>query len=252
MFGAHELVDTEVVGQRGTGEGTAVDAVGRVVFRHDEVGFGGLSVLEVAGQLLVFLRKPADALLPCGHGGSGGLAGLLFFRFALGFGGLLGFHPLQFPLGLLGGGAGFGGSFFGSSDPLFGGHQFRFRLRLFQRGGFLVFGPFVDLAQRFRDEVRDVVLLRRSCLLSGVRGGEGVESRKVAEAESGVLRMVSGEHGLLVLFGGPVRDGGRSRHGGGNGADDGTELQKSTSAHCFSPLISTVFPSEYCLTFYHV
>ena len=88
----------------------------------------------------------------------------------------------------------------------------------------MLLGPFVDLAQRFRDEVRDRVLLRGIRLVRRRRGRE-VESRKVPEAESGVLRMVSGKQGLFILLGGPVRDGGRSRHGGGNGADDGTELQ---------------------------
>ena len=221
MFGAHELVDAEFVGQGRAGQGPAVDAVGRIVLRHDEVGFGGVAGLEVSGQLLIFPGEPADALLSCGDRGAGGLAGLLFFRFARGFGGLLGLHPLQFLLGLLSGLAGFSSGTFRRGDPLFSGHQLRFRLRLFQRGGLLLLGPLVDLAQRFRDEVRDVVFLRGRLVRR--RGGE-VETRKVAEAESGVLRMVSGEDGLFILFGGPVRDGGRSRHRGGNGADDGTEL----------------------------
>ena len=249
MLGAHEVGDPKVVGQRGAGEGSAVDAVGRGVLGHDEVGLGRLSVLEVAGELFIFHGEPADALLPCGDRGAGGLASLLFFRFALGFGDLFVLHAFQFPFGFLRGGTGIGSRFLRGGDPLFGGHQFRLGLRFFQRGGFLVLGAFVDLAQRFRDEVRDGVFL------GGVlrrRGRETVHSRKAPEAESGVLRMVSGEQSLLVLFGGPVRDGGRSRYRCGNGADDGTELQKSTSTHSVSPLVSTVFPSECCLSFYHV
>ena len=249
MLGTHEVGDPQVVGQRGAGEGATVDAVRCGILRHDEVGLGRRSVLEVAGELLIFHGEPADALLPGGDGGTGGLAGLLFLRFAFGFGGLLVFHPLQFPFCLLRGGTGIGGRFLRGGDPLFGGQQLRLRLRFFQRGGFLVLGPLVDLAQRFRDKVRDGVFLRN---VFRRRSRETVHTRKVPEAESGVLRMVSGEHGLFVLFGGPVRDGGRSRYGSGNGADDGTELQKSTFTHGESPLNTTVSPSGYCLSFYHV
>ena len=239
MLGAHEVGDPELVGHGGAGEGATVDAVRCGVLRHDEVGLGRRSVLEVAGELLIFHGEPADALLPGGDGGTGGLAGLFFLRFAFGFGGLLVFHPLQFPLGLFRGSTGFRGGFLGSGDPLLGGQQLRFRLCFFQSGGFLVFGPLVDLAQRFRDKVRYGVFLGN---VFRRRGRETVHARKVPEAESGVLRMVSGEHGLLVLFSGPVRDGGRSRYGSGNGADDGTELQKSTSTHGESPLHVTGFP----------